>query len=659
MFDEATMTAAIRETGSGKLWQTLPSEHQQGAAIEVELSNGGDTVYTLNSQDNSVAFGNASYTVSGDGVSVKYAIAQDAATGSADISTLEDSQPRVDLTVLYTLRDGSFYVNVSMNTLTLPQGVYLEKIKVLNGFGAYGESGAEDYIFIPDGSGALIMTGIEDSDFSSVTLPVYGNDAATDNGFMSSCLVGAFGIKHGESAFLCIIEQGDTIAEITADRADENTLNQVGASFKTTDIFIEQGKKLKKTYGNQYKNEIRLCYRFLSGKSATYNGMATACRENLIRNSVLSTKSVETNEKNIPLTVALHGGYIDTKGKYTVLSDYSQAQSLMALLKAKGVNNVYLNYRGLFKNANNGKADGFGSFRSSFKKSKDYDALYEYIKSQNFSLFIDTDILTFDYTPSHCAENLKGLKITYKYEGDGSQLGTTAKLGYAKISHLEKKVENILYYSESLGFDGFSLNDIGEYLYSDYSSGYYSRESAKREITAQIPVIATSKKLMIESGNLYSVKNADMVTEIPMSPAVKTENSAYVGVPFIQMMLHGITEYSASGVNISDDTKTAFLKSVEYGCLPAVEWYCSQYNEALDEKYCYDKNINDMVSYYIKANEIFSDLRDARMTAHYSVQSGFFCTEYNNSTKVYVNFTDSPVTVNGITVGAQDCVKIS
>ncbi len=661
LFDEATMTVAIKDTGSGNLWTSLPAnsvkKQVSTSTIEVELSNGEDTVYVLNSQDNSVNFGNAVSTVSEDGVSVKYAISLDEETGKADIDTLTDKQIRVDLTVNYTLRDGSFYVNVSMNNVKLPKGVYLEKIRVLNHFGAYDNSGAEDYIFVPDGSGALIMTGIEDAEFTPLTLSVYGDDAATTkNADKSSCLVGAFGMKRSNGAFLCIIESGDTIAEIEAERSTDTTLNSVGAAFTVTDISSEQSKNsVTKKLGYQFKNEITLCYRFLSGRSATYSGLASACRENLIRNSILSTKTFTTTEKYIPLVLSLQGGYIDENGKYSVLTSYEQALSLATLLKAKGVNNIYLRYNGLYSDANNGSSDDFGNFSKKLGNGKAYEALYSYLKSQNFSLFLETDLLSFDYNGSG-ATALYGGKVNS--ENENVFPASSSKQGYLKMSKLENRIEHILNASEDISFDGYSLNDAGAVLYSDYSDNFYARVTSKKEISSQLPVLATSRLMMLDTGNIYSVKNADVISNIPVSPAVKEESKAYVGIPFMQMMLHGITEYSASGLNTADDIKTAFLKSIEYGCLPSADWYCTRLSEELDGKYYYDSNINDTVSFYTKANEVLGDIRTERMTSHYKVQDGVYCTEYDNSTKVYANYTDKDVTINGIKIPAMDCVKI-
>ena len=336
LFDKNTTAVAIRDTNSGAIWSSLPEanveKNIQSYAVELTLSDGGNKIYRLNSQDNSVAHGNFVYTASVDGISVTYSMALDKETGATEIDKVKDGTIRADITVLYTLRDGSFYVNASMNNLHLPDGIFLEDITILNNFGAYEESGAEDYLFVPDGSGAIIKTGVEDNEFSSISLAVYGEDAAvTGNRSPSSCLIGAFGIKKSDSAFLCIIEKGDAIATINANRSSDTSLNNVNATFNITDIYSED------IQSNPYKDEITLCYRFLSGKSATYSGMATACRENLIRNSVLSTKTVDASSGNLPMVVSVQGGYKDSERKYHALSSYQQTLSLVTLLKAKGV----------------------------------------------------------------------------------------------------------------------------------------------------------------------------------------------------------------------------------------------------------------------------------------------------------------------------------
>lgn len=655
LFDKETATVAIRDTNSGTLWTTLPdasiSKEVSSYAIQITLSDGGNKIYTLNSQDNSVAHGNFTYTASADGISVTYSMALDKETGAKDIKKVKNGEIRADLTVLYTLRDGSFYVSISMNNLVLPDGIFLEDISILNNFGAYEKSGTDDYLFIPDGSGAILRTGVEDPDFSPVALSVYGRDAATTDDLNGTqCLIGAFGIKHNDGAFLCIIEEGDEVATINANRNNDTSLNSINASFKITDIYSDD------IQGIPYTSSIRLCYRFLSGKSATYSGMATACRENLIRNSVLSTKSVEVTSEYIPMVVSLQGGYIDADGKYHSLSDYKQALSLMTLLKAKGVNNVYLRYNGIYNNANNGSHSDFDSFKKSLGNKSAFKDLYSYLGSQKFSLFIDTDILTYNGGISGALSiNKQAIKNDTVYPFPYS----TASQTFLKMSQVESTVEGILADSEKVSFDGYCLNDAAKYIYSDYSVNSYSRSLAKSELSAEVSVLSTSKLLMVDTGNFYLLKNADVVSDIPVSTMAYDESNAYESIPFVQMLLHGIVEYSTTGANTSDDPKAMFLKSVEYGCIPSADWYCSAYDKNLDAKYYYDNNINDMVSYYTKANDSLSELRDARMTSHAKIQDGIYCTEYDNSIKVYVNYTDMSATVHGVIIGAMDCITIS
>ncbi len=656
LFDETTATIAIRDTNTKKIWHTLPSDsitkQISASAIELVLSDDNNKIYTLNSQDNSVNFGNYSHTIGVDEISVNYALSLTKEVGAKDFDDVDKGEIRADMTVIYRIKDGSLYVNINMNSVKIPKDVYLEKITVLNNFGAYENGNADDYIFVPDGSGALVMTSQSDVETSSIELPVYGkNPSTTQNPTKSDCLIGAFGLKNGNNAFLCIIEKGDAIAQINAQRNSETALNHVNASFSVTDMRCDESEKnTTRYYGYQYKGEIELCYRFLSGKTATYSGMATACRENLIRNSILPAQSLNVTNEHIPIVVNIEAGYENEKGKYVTLSNYEQATSLVTLLKAKGVNNIYLCYKGIYGNEDNAE---FDEFKSDLGTKTDYENLYTYLNSQKFSLFIDSSILT---TNKSGAKGILGKTI--KTDLSFSLPSKSKSYSFLKMSNFEDNINKILKKSENIMFDGYSLNDIGKYLYSDYSNNSYSRNQSQTEIFSQLPVLSTSNQLMIEHGNFYTIKNAKVVSDIPISPLAYKESSGYVGIPFIQMLIHGMMEYSISPLNLDENPQDAFLKAIEYGCLPSAYWYCTEISKEVDDLY-YNNNINDIVSYYAKAHQTLSTLRDSRMTSHRELQTGVYCAEYDNSTKVYINYTNNDLTVHGVVIKAKDCVTIS
>lgn len=126
------------------------------------------------------------------------------------------------------------------------------------------------------------------------------------------------------------------------------------------------------------------------------------------------------------------------------------------------------------------------------------------------------------------------------------------------------------------------------------------------------------------------------------------------------MILHGISDYTMAPVNLADDSETAFLKSLEYGAIPSYEWYCSKTGKSeLDEKYSYENQLNSAAEKYQTADSVLGNLRNARMTAHYKVQDGVYCTEYNNSIIIYFNYNDTAVTVNSLTVEPKSVMRVN
>ena len=126
------------------------------------------------------------------------------------------------------------------------------------------------------------------------------------------------------------------------------------------------------------------------------------------------------------------------------------------------------------------------------------------------------------------------------------------------------------------------------------------------------------------------------------------------------MVLHGLVAYAHEPINLAENSETAFLKALEYGAMPSYAWdYTKMGDETIDTVYHYESQINTAAANYLTAAQTLGDLQDARMTAHYEVQDGVYCTEYNNSTTLYFNYTDEAVTVNSITVEPMSCQRVN
>ncbi len=714
--DESTYSVAVLESLSQKYWYSLPllppeytgAYDYSAAPVTLTVVNGNETIY-LNSQDNSVAFDNVSYTIKSEkkdagkdeetvvGVTINYIITVDDKTANKE--KFEKTDIAFLLSLDYTLEDGSLYV--SSKTLNLSDN---QKAKIVNlGLLAYlgASTGAEqgDFILVPDESGALINTAVEQTDFKKMNFVVYGeNPPASDSLDEKPAVIAAYGIKNGESAMAALVESGNAVACISADRAMGSTgLNKVGADFSITEYKDIVNKKTINRYISResYTEEIKLCLRFLSGGNATYSGMAAVCREQLIRDKKLSTKTVETGDY-LPFNLTTVGSIkkniipkipIKTTSKLTT---FEQALDMLTRLKSKGINSVFLRYKGALSGGLNQTDISKSKLLRSLGGEKGFTELNDYMITQNMNLFLDINILSSLkrrslFGTAH-AETILGENRLNQLE---NKLSTYIGEEYLNqslrpIKGIDKAVLDVLTTFRNIDIEGFCLNDTGKILYSDFSKEPYNRQSAAKEIAEQITSLSTGRKMMADNGNFYMIKNVDIISNIPMSLAItEDENPPYQTVPFIQLILHGIVDYSGAPINEAFDPeenseskaedlffeaiksenqkelKDAMLRCIEYGACPSYEWNYKELSKSDSiETYYYDDWMNQAVDFYLKANTALADLRGARMIKHSQIKPGVFCTEYEGSNLIYVNYTTSDVDIGGMSVKARNFIRI-
>lgn len=666
-FDSVSYSVAVRDTGNGRVWYSLPEASVQdpecnAAVVSLTVSN-GDRVYYLNSQDNSVAFSSASFKPLTNGVQITYDMALDAETAAKNYESLSKDDVYVSLTAVFTLSDGAFYADINCSATHVTTGWTVEKIEFMNYFGANESAGESDFLFVPDAGGALIMTGKPDDGFTGDRYyDVYGaNPACKTNSENAHALFPCFGMKSGDSAFAAIILSGDALACVKASRhTGSGEYNAVGAVFEVCDSRYAPESSQKKYTGLSFSGNINICYRFLTGKNAGYVGIASACREVLIRSGVLSTELLPESE-HIPFILSVQAAASKkSPHSYIKLSTYEQTLELLELMKAKSINSISLRYCGALTGADTQDALGSAKLIRSLGSARELEELTSYVSTQKFDMFLDIDILSMNRKGGeNKAKSLSSSDITLENNGNYAQLtaGKKSKITAVSVTGLSDSVLSFIDDFSGSGFGGYCINDAGRLLYSDYSGDMFTRMSAASAVKSQLSVLSNNRKIMIDSGNFYTLFNADAVSDIPRN-TYYAESSAYVQIPFVQMVLHGIVSYSMEPINLTDDPAFAFLKSLEYGAPVSYEWICTKAgDDEFNAKYYYQDQLADAAEKYRIADEILGDLANARMTSHYEVQSGVFCTEYNNSTVIYFNYNSQPVTVNSITVQPMSCIR--
>ncbi len=666
--DPVSKSFCVTETASGRLWSALPllknaplkDELLEDASMATLRVLIGSDIHYLNTQDNSLAFNKASYKKITNGARFIFDIFADAKTAAK--KTYENDDVGFRLVLDITLKDGTLRVNCKHSNITGNKKAFIESIDLLNYFGAYNVSFEDDFLLVPDGCGAIINTSIYDESFESLSFAVYGSDPSIGNKATGSAVIPAFGIKHGDTAFVSLVEKGDAAAIIHADKATGiNEYNRIYSSFMINPS-VQNGKKV---YISQtpVTSEVALCYRFLSGNNATYAGLASACREQLIRNSVLSTKTV-TVDDYLPCFLSLTGAVTGNFGPFDTvrpLTTFEQAGDMLTHMKSKGINNISVRYSGVFgSGVNSGNANSL-KLNSETGTKEELTNLYDYAKSQKMKIYLDLNLMssanTFiggnalsltrsntQYKPSFVSDDYFGTEIKNRYLRDPAGLSDVVK--------------NVISDTQELAFSGFCLNDAGSILYSDFTKGGLLRQSAAQTVSSSIVPLSTERSTMAVTGNFYMLKNIDSIVNLPLKTTAST-SGAYVSVPFVPLVLHGIVDYTGEPINTQVNTQETLLRYIEYGACPHFEWTYEPVGDAAKDIYYYDNTINTAAEYYSEADSVLNDLRDARMTDHYAVADGIFCTEYDTGSLVYVNYTDSNFETLGVTVEARSFLRVN
>ena len=676
--DDKSFGIALYEKTREKYWYAMPSAtggafDETACVFEMDVLY-GNTLYKLNSQDDSVQYGNVAVDATGEGsvtgFTVSYVLTADETTAgkitgeqlfSDDIQSGRFSRTDVAylVRVTYELRDGNLYVSADWKNLSENPDTIVYDLSLLPWFGAQGKGAKGDFFLIPDGCGAAIHTDMQDASFEDVCLQVYGSDPAVleDNGAQTA-LFPAYAAKQGDNAFAIIIEKGDAVASIIAHRGSgSGGLTHVGPRFCITDRRAGQKNGKDVTFINKtsYDGDVRLCVRLLGGGNAGLDGIAAACREQFMRMGYLSTDALR-NEEYLPFRLEIRGAG-ETSGFLRlpeVLTTFEQAQDMLTRMKAKGINNVDVRYMGVLKGGADQRNLGSLDMIRRIGGRKGFNALSQFCTAQGHSLFLDTSLLSYSADNRFGAANALSIESeavrTTEVISDG-----TKQRSMLRLSDVENTVISLLTDAKKISFDGFCLSDTGNLLYSDYTDPYTGRQAAVSVLGENLPALSTDRLLMIDGGNFYAIRYADLINRLPQTPAIAERAQLYTAVPFAQMILHGTIDYAGIPVNLAEDTLAAQLRSVEFGGVPCYAWCFDKSEKAL----YYEDQLNDAVEFYQDANALLADLRDARITNNGDTKTpGVRFTQYDNGAMIYVNYNDETATVGNIRVAAHSFQRI-
>lgn len=686
LFDNSTYSIAVKDLSTDFIWASLPDYENNFAnvfEIRLQTKNG---VYFLNTQDNSVALGAAKYENKDGELVISYILTDNAETAKKNAEELTENDIYAAFSVKYSLSEQSVKISVDASSFVCAPDSFISDITMMPYFGSFTDSGNDDYILVPDGSGAIMRTEKNDAQTDVVNIKIYGQDYYTKSDETeASGTFPVFGIKHGNNAFAAIITEGDALATVNANRKNGDLPSAAGIKFDITLYTSTDNASVR--YANSYNGNLTVVYKFLSGKNANYSAMASAAREEFIATGKLSSAKVESSGK-IPLFITIVGN-----DNGTDMTSVPRLIDILTSLKGKGTDNVTVRLKGFLSGGTAQKNLYSASTIFSLGGDSGLQTLYDYTSGQNNTLLLDIDLLS-----SSKKYTFSGLR---NINGENVQVSASNSLGYKKnavsrmitrigktasdegnaklnpsvytspsvynmylsaISPLSDKFTSFIGGKYTKLCDGFAVSDASKYLYSDEKT---NRQEAMEIISGLLRAVPNYGELSVEGGNLYSVYSASTVTDMNFETYYQ-ESENYEPVPFYQMILHGYTVYTGEAIDAGDPIyRYNLLRQIEYGAVPSFLWVHSQNSVFNYEIYTSQDKKEEFLDFCSKAAEDLSPLKSETIVSHEKITknaegkeiSGVYKTSYSDGTDIYVNYSGATVTTpQNIVVGAYSYV---
>lgn len=593
----------------------------------------------------------------------------------------------------YTLEDDNFVVRVPVNEVEYPVNVLdaegqrvtypLVSIDVLPYFGAAAPT-AEGYMFVPDGSGALIYLNNGKTHLNAYSRRIYGRDLALTFMTQESSVIDyqnklpVFGLKADDTAWFAIIEDGASIAQLNADisgkRISYNTiypqfriieytstsLQGDSSALLTQNIhgasaqWVQSGKNSINVYQNpMYSGDIKIRYALLTDEKANYVGMAHYYQDYLVEKYGL--KRIEPQEQ-LPLFLEIVGAVDDMKPILGVprevivpLTTYKELEAIVTDLADRGIPNLYVDYVGWM---NDGYMHGFPrniKLESALGSKRDFLNLTKTMENIGATFYPEVNFLIV---------NQDSLFDGYRVRRDAVRALDRRPIEYLlSPAKVEGLVDRYLDDHLKLGLTGLTLSDIQYSLYSDYNRKVnIGREDAVRIYERVLAKLAkdNNQKLHMRSLNAYAIPYANSVSYLPLSDSgldIVDES-----IPFMPIVLHGYVSYASEPINRTGDGQYHILKMAEAGALPYYFGFMANPDVIKGSIYGvlftgqYSTWVDEAVAVYEMFNEHFNDVQGLRIVDHQKVAEKVYLTVYENGKSVVVNYSNHPMEFNGVTV---------
>ena len=612
-----------------------------------------------------------SFTGAGEGKYVTVALSGDGFDAAYRINGA------VKLKLKIRLTEKGFTAETDVSKINNIKNNVITNIQLLPYFSAapYGEQG---WSLVPDGSGALIYNNTEKANAAVYEKAVYGGDAAfaetvkateTEQAYMP-----LFGAKSNTGEYLAVIDKGAENAYINAVSATDATVyNRVYSSFKTVGsdkISIGEGvgeiSANTETYdtSSPLTKKIKVSY-LLAEKSADYSDLARLYREHL------GLKQVNISAEP-SVFLELYGGLKRKESVFGIpltvfkkLTTVKQAKEITSYFKEQTGAEPIVSYRNTDTAIISGKIQNKYRFKGSLGSKKELEELK---KLCGGNLFLENNIFSakkggngFSSVSDTTVRINRNSIMLYNFNP-----ATTLKDKKLPAAYVIKSVRlNKIYtkYFNSLNKAGFepAFINLGNTAYSDFDTdGYISRADTVKIFGALLEKYG--KNGLVYSPNAYAFAAGKYTADTPLYSSgydIISED-----IPFYQLLLSGVKEYSTESLNLDANTDVTFLKALESGASLKFTFVYGNITSVKNTQYDYlfgadfNNRKKETAEYQKKLSAVYKELGSRVVKRNSVIGEGVRLTEFDNGSEIIINYSEKAVKTEFGTVEAGNYLTV-
>ena len=576
----------------------------------------------------------------------------------------------ISLEVKVTLEEDHIAFSVDDSTIREEGDYFLSAVYFMPFLGSTQEDQTDGYLFVPDGSGALIRYQKAAKYLKSYSGRVYGIDYAIDtlnelNDLSSNrpveflkpentVTMPVYGLTLGvdREAVFGRVACGDAYAYIHGSPAGLTVAyNWASASFLYRQVysqpFSKNGAGVPVVQKEPNRVNPALQVYFLRGEDANYSGMARLYSEILTREGILQNNLSE----NAP-EVALDYVAADIREGllYNTTMEVSSLPGItgsLSRLEEKGIERVALTVKGWQKGGLSGHTKSQVFEQTELGSFAQLQPLQALLAAKNGSLLLYTDPLRGTQVQVNSRQDA-GITLSQSpikksaLEKDGFLKDIWYLKPEQAMDHLKRQAAVLQPYGLKLAIDG------GDLLYGEYLVGeFVSRADMLRNLEDSYRLLSQDGALTLFQPNQYLFKYTAVYRNTPVSGSQDLYETD--SVPFLQLVLSGNMTMMAPYANDGFYSRIDLLKSIEYNVFPSyllteadnLELAKTTLAEESSTKVTNWEATIDASYHFVTG--VLRQVEGQRMLAHRRLSDTVFAVTYENGT-VYVNY------------GAQDLV---